>query len=91
MVSPGWRPTAPLLAQAAEQGLPIWGETELAWRLMHPDRVVPWLGITGTNGKSTTTRMTAAALATIDDVATQADGANMDAALGDMPGGFRLP
>ncbi len=37
--------------------------------------------ITGTNGKSTTTRMTAAALATLDEVATQADGANMDAGI----------
>ena len=37
--------------------------------------------ITGTNGKSTTTRMTAAALATLGDVATQADGANMDAGI----------
>ncbi|MBJ8340094.1 DUF1727 domain-containing protein [Antrihabitans sp. YC3-6] len=37
--------------------------------------------VTGTNGKSTTTRMTAAALATIGDVATQADGANMDAGI----------
>src|SRR5574340_1096241 len=37
--------------------------------------------VTGTNGKSTTTRMTAAALATIDEVATQADGANMDAGI----------
>ncbi|MCX5043091.1 Mur ligase family protein [Aldersonia sp. NBC_00410] len=37
--------------------------------------------ITGTNGKSTTTRMTAAALATLGPVATQADGANMDAGI----------
>ncbi|MCH5641775.1 MULTISPECIES: MurT ligase domain-containing protein [unclassified Gordonia (in: high G+C Gram-positive bacteria)] len=37
--------------------------------------------ITGTNGKSTTTRMTAAALAEIGEVATQADGANMDAGI----------
>lgn len=37
--------------------------------------------VTGTNGKSTTTRMTAAALGTIGDVATQADGANMDAGI----------
>ena len=37
--------------------------------------------ITGTNGKSTTTRMTAAALATMGDVATNAEGANMDAGL----------
>ena len=57
VTSPGWRPTAPLLAQAAERGVPIWGEVELAWRMMQPDRVVPWLGITGTNGKTTTTNM----------------------------------
>lgn len=56
--SPGWRPSAPLLAQAEARGIPIWGETELAWRMMHPDRVIPWLGITGTNGKTTTTQMT---------------------------------
>ena len=37
--------------------------------------------ITGTNGKSTTTRMTAAALATVGQVATNAEGANMDAGL----------
>ena len=37
--------------------------------------------ITGTNGKSTTTRMTAAALSTMGPVATNAEGANMDAGL----------
>ncbi|MBD0863219.1 DUF1727 domain-containing protein [Gordonia sp. zg691] len=37
--------------------------------------------ITGTNGKSTTTRMTAAAMAELGEVATQADGANMDAGI----------
>jgi UDP-N-acetylmuramyl tripeptide synthase len=37
--------------------------------------------VTGTNGKSTTTRMTAAALATIGPVASNAEGANMDAGL----------
>lgn len=37
--------------------------------------------ITGTNGKSTTTRMTAAALGALGDVITQADGANMDAGI----------
>jgi UDP-N-acetylmuramyl tripeptide synthase len=37
--------------------------------------------VTGTNGKSTTTRMTAAALATIGGVATNSEGANMDAGL----------
>ena len=37
--------------------------------------------VTGTNGKSTTTRMTAAALADLGEVASQADGANMDAGI----------
>lgn len=37
--------------------------------------------VTGTNGKSTTTRMTAAALQSIGPVATNAEGANMDAGL----------
>jgi lipid II isoglutaminyl synthase (glutamine-hydrolysing) len=37
--------------------------------------------VTGTNGKSTTTRMTAAALSTVGPVATNAEGANMDAGL----------
>lgn len=37
--------------------------------------------VTGTNGKSTTTRMTAAALRTLGAVATNPEGANMDAGL----------
>ncbi|OBA96517.1 UDP-N-acetylmuramyl peptide synthase [Mycobacteriaceae bacterium 1482268.1] len=37
--------------------------------------------VTGTNGKSTTTRMVAAALGTLGPVATNAEGANMDAGL----------
>ena len=57
VTSPGWRPDYALLVQAARREVPIWGDVELAWRLMHPDRVVPWLGVTGTNGKTTTTQM----------------------------------
>lgn len=37
--------------------------------------------VTGTNGKSTTTRMVAAALSTMGPVATNSEGANMDAGL----------
>ena len=55
VTSPGWRPTHPLFAQAAARGVPVWGEVELAWRLRDP--AVPWLGVTGTNGKTTTVRM----------------------------------
>ena len=57
VTSPGWRPSAPLLAQAALRGVPVWGEVELAWRMSLPDRTVPWLAVTGTNGKTTTVGM----------------------------------
>jgi UDP-N-acetylmuramoylalanine--D-glutamate ligase len=57
VVSPGWRPDHPLLMEAAARGVPVWGEVELAWRLRDPDRPVPWLAVTGTNGKTTTVQM----------------------------------
>jgi len=57
IASPGWHPDAPLFLQAQAAGVPIWGDVELAWRLMQPDRVIPWIGVTGTNGKTTTTTM----------------------------------
>ena len=57
VTSPGWRPSAPLLAQARDRGIPVWGEVELAWRLRDPDHSTPWLVVTGTNGKTTTTQM----------------------------------
>ncbi len=57
VTSPGWRPDAPLLAQARERGVPVWGEVELAWRLRHPEHAAPWLAVTGTNGKTTTVQM----------------------------------
>jgi len=57
ITSPGWKPTAPLLAQARARGVPIWGEVELAWRLRDPESAAPWLAVTGTNGKTTTVQM----------------------------------
>jgi UDP-N-acetylmuramoylalanine--D-glutamate ligase len=57
IASPGWRPTAPLLVQAAQRGRTIWDDVELAWRLQQPDRATPWLVVTGTNGKTTTVTM----------------------------------
>ncbi len=62
VTSPGWSPRTPLLAQAAERGVPIWGEVELAWRLRDPAKPAPWLAVTGTNGKTTTVRMLEAML-----------------------------
>jgi len=57
VTSPGWKPTAPLIAQAIARGVPVWGEVELAWRLRDPDHHTPWLAVTGTNGKTTTVLM----------------------------------
>ena len=57
VTSPGWRPSAPLLAQAVDRGVPVWGEVELAWRLRDPEHLAPWLAVTGTNGKTTTVQM----------------------------------
>ncbi len=57
VITTGWSPANPLLAAAAARGIPIWSEVELAWRLSRPAKVIPWLGITGTNGKTTTTQM----------------------------------
>jgi len=57
VTSPGWRPSAPLLAQATARSIPIWGEVELAWRLRDPENAAPWLAVTGTNGKTTTVQM----------------------------------
>lgn len=57
VVSPGvpWDTTA--LVEAREHGIEVIGEAELAWRSLR-DR--PWVGITGTNGKTTTTALTSA-------------------------------
>lgn len=57
VVSPGFRPDAPIIVAARERGVPVWGEVELAWRLRDPERPAPWLCITGTNGKTTTVQM----------------------------------
>ncbi len=60
ITSPGFPPTAPVLAAAAAARVPVWGDVELAWRLDQagwfgtPKR---WLVVTGTNGKTTTTSM----------------------------------
>ncbi|MPZ62057.1 MAG: UDP-N-acetylmuramoyl-L-alanine--D-glutamate ligase [Propionibacteriales bacterium] len=61
VASPGWRPTAAVLRDAVARRVPVWGEVELAWRLRGPDPA-PWLCVTGTNGKTTTTEMLASML-----------------------------
>ena len=62
VTSPGWRPDHPLLRAAADRGVSVWGEVELAWREQSSPRA-RWLGVTGTNGKTTTTEMLAAMIA----------------------------
>jgi UDP-N-acetylmuramoylalanine--D-glutamate ligase len=57
VVSPGVPWDSPALVTGRANGLEVIGETELAWRFLQ-DR--PWVGITGTNGKTTTTALTAA-------------------------------
>jgi len=56
IVSPGLTPTHPWITEALARGIPVWGELELAWRL-RPEPAAPWLCVTGTNGKTTTTLM----------------------------------
>jgi UDP-N-acetylmuramoylalanine--D-glutamate ligase len=66
VTSPGLRPDTPLLATALAAGAEVIGDVELAWRLrpaLDDGRRQQWLGVTGTNGKTTTVRMLAAMLA----------------------------
>lgn len=60
VTSPGYPPHHALLQWADAQGIPVWGDIELAWRLR--DKVgapSKWLLVTGTNGKTTTTQLAA--------------------------------
>ena len=64
IVSPGVPATGPVLRTAEAAGIETWSEIELAWRLQRdssrPD--VPWLALTGTDGKTTTVSMLSAIL-----------------------------
>jgi UDP-N-acetylmuramoylalanine--D-glutamate ligase len=65
VTTPGWKPRSPLFLAAAEAGVEVWGDVELAWRLRSapPGRApAPWLAVTGTNGKTTTVQMLACIL-----------------------------
>jgi UDP-N-acetylmuramoylalanine--D-glutamate ligase len=57
VVSPGVPWDAPILVEARKLGIETIGEIELAWRHLQS---CPWVGITGTNGKTTTTALVAA-------------------------------
>ena len=62
MTSPVFNPRTPFILEAQRRGIPVMSEVELAWQLRvdcdatgHPAQ---WIGITGTNGKTSTTEMT---------------------------------
>ncbi|MUL39492.1 UDP-N-acetylmuramoyl-L-alanine--D-glutamate ligase [Gloeocapsopsis dulcis] len=61
IVSPGVPWDIPALVAARERGIETIGEMELAWRNL---KSYPWIAITGTNGKTTTTALIAAILQT---------------------------
>jgi UDP-N-acetylmuramoylalanine--D-glutamate ligase len=52
--SPGVPREAPLVLAAHDRGIPVWSEVELGFRLLPDSR---FAGVTGTNGKTTTTEL----------------------------------
>ena len=59
--SPVFTPRTPFIVEARKRGIPVISEVELAW-LLRVDNArtgepAPWIGITGTNGKTSTTEM----------------------------------
>ncbi len=58
VLSPGVPEEAPVIGWARESGIPVWSELELGARLCRAPMVV----VTGTNGKTTTTELVAAAM-----------------------------
>ena len=58
VLSPGIDPVVPLARRPVEAGIPLLGEIELAFRSCR----CPVVAVTGTNGKTTTTGLTAALL-----------------------------
>jgi UDP-N-acetylmuramoylalanine--D-glutamate ligase len=63
LISPGWKESHPLIAQAMKSDVQLLNEIDLAWEIRQersPGQ--KWIALTGTNGKTTTVEMTAAAL-----------------------------
>lgn len=56
VVSPGVPWDHPGLVKAREQGIEVYGDVEFAWRILPR---CPWVCVTGTNGKTTTTSILA--------------------------------
>ena len=63
LISPGWKESHPLIVKAMKSDVPLLNEIDLAWEIRQercPGQ--KWIALTGTNGKTTTVEMTAAAL-----------------------------
>lgn len=60
IVSPGWKESHPLIQSAKSAEIPLLNEIDIAWSLKKSGQ--RWIALTGTNGKTTTVEMTAAAL-----------------------------
>ena len=62
MASPVFNPRTPFILEAQRRGIPVMSEVEFAWCLRADNartgKPAPWIGITGTNGKTSTTEMT---------------------------------
>ncbi|HEU5245305.1 MAG TPA: Mur ligase family protein [Gaiellaceae bacterium] len=58
--SPGVPAESPLVAGARSRGVPVWSEVELGYRLLPAGSRL--IGVTGTNGKTTTTELLGAIL-----------------------------
>jgi UDP-N-acetylmuramoylalanine--D-glutamate ligase len=58
VTSPGVPPSSPLIIEAEKRGIPIISEVEFAWQQIDSAKN-PVIAITGTNGKTTTTALTA--------------------------------
>jgi len=59
VVSPGWRPSHPVIADLRNREILLLNEIDLAWQIKQ--QVAPeqkWLAVTGTNGKTTTVELT---------------------------------
>src|SRR5579862_150783 len=84
--SPGVPAESPPAAAARARGIPIWSEVELGFRLLPGN---PVIGVTGTNGKTTTTELLGAILRAAGrrvEVAGNVGRALTDAAEGIEPG-----
>ncbi|MDP9800251.1 UDP-N-acetylmuramoylalanine--D-glutamate ligase [Arcanobacterium wilhelmae] len=60
VIAPAFRQSGPEWAALRAAGMSVWSEIELAWHLRAQradGSFAPWLAITGTNGKTTTTTM----------------------------------